>query len=47
MSLERVNKVEAVQFNVHENVQNLDTARRVHGDEAAVAVMNHEITTSN
>ena len=41
--LQGLDEVEAVEFDVDEDVEHLDPGRPVHGDEAAVAVVDHEV----
>ena len=41
--LQGLDEVEAVELDVDEDVEHLDPGRPVHGDEAAVAVVDHEV----
>ena len=43
--LERFDEVERIDLDVDEDVQHLDARCPVHRDEAAVAVVNHEVAT--
>ena len=44
VGLQGLDKVEAVEFDIHKHVKHLYPTGPVHGDEAAVAVVHHEVT---
>ncbi len=44
VELDRLHEVEGVNLDVYEDVEHLDASRPVDGDQAAVAVVNHQIT---